>query len=124
LTFDSWYTYTTGRAPYYVYVMKDAQDHILYVGITNSLRTRMRAHYDEKPWIQEVVHISVVPCGSEQYAREKEEELIGELGPVYNIVHNAHGMNVISYLQDKYEKAGCGGVMGSIQALEWEITSL
>lgn len=124
--FDEWYARTTGEPAYYVYVMYDTAGHCLYVGITNNLRNRMRAHYVEKDWVaKEVVDegsIHLYEGPSEAWARALEKELIQRLGPVYNDQHNAHGKNVRSYITAKYEAAGCAGVMATIEAMGAEDT--
>lgn len=70
---------------YCVYRMYDSKDRLLYVGITRSLRSRVRAHYAEKLWIADVTRVEVDHAVSEVQAKEQEKRQIAELVPTYNV---------------------------------------
>lgn len=103
--FDEWFERVHGGEPTFVYLMYDEHEHLLYVGITNDLMTRMRSHYREKPWIEEVSSLVTSLYPSREEAKARESRLIQELGPVYNVAENQSLENVVSYFGMKLEEA-------------------
>ncbi|MBX7145325.1 MAG: excinuclease ABC subunit UvrC [Oligoflexia bacterium] len=75
-----------------VYIMRDAQGEVIYVGKAKSLRERVRSYFngqDERAQIsfllRRVVDIENIVTGSEQQAFVLERDLIGKFKPRYNI---------------------------------------
>jgi predicted GIY-YIG superfamily endonuclease len=74
-----------------VYVLKDADDHALYVGKAVNLRRRLRAHFAERRWraikpgMARAADADWRQVGSELEALLREAELIDELNPPGNV---------------------------------------
>lgn len=99
--FELWWQ-SVGLAPQnFVYQMFDSRGHTLYVGITNNLRNRLSAHYAEKPWIEEVATVKVERYETREASKQRESDLIREVGPVYNLAENQRLSNVVSYYTSK-----------------------
>ncbi len=76
-----------------VYIMRDAQGVVLYVGKAIDLRNRLRSYFtssgDDRPFVsrlpQELADLEVVVTSSEREALILENNLITELSPKYNV---------------------------------------
>jgi predicted GIY-YIG superfamily endonuclease len=74
-----------------VYVLKDADERVLYVGKAVNLRRRLRAHFAERRWrvlkpaMARVVDAEWQVVGSELEALLREAELIHRLQPIVNV---------------------------------------
>lgn len=74
-----------------VYQFKDGQGHVLYVGTSASIRTRVRSYFtaaEKRTRMAEMVRIAesvtAIPCPTDLEARVREVRLIGEHKPRYN----------------------------------------
>lgn len=67
-----------------LYRLFDAQGTLLYVGITDDLRTRMRAHPLDKPWWPEVARKTVAWYDTREDADRAETLAIAAERPKYN----------------------------------------
>lgn len=74
-----------------LYRLLDANDVLLYVGITNNLRTRLRSHRQEKPWWGEVNRVLVTAYWSRGQALAVEKHIIENDSPTYNLHPGALG---------------------------------
>src|SRR5437867_5991387 len=74
-----------------VYMLKDADDRVLYVGKAVNLRRRLRAHFAERRWralkpaMARVVDVEWQAVGSELEALLVEADVIHRLQPVVNV---------------------------------------
>ena len=77
-----------------VYIMRDAQGSVLYVGKANSLRQRLRSYFTKNPavdrriamMIQKIASYDTILCANELEALVLEANLIKEYQPPYNIL--------------------------------------
>lgn len=77
-----------------VYIMRDAQGSVLYVGKANSLRQRLRNYFTKNPavdrriamMIQKIASYDTILCANELEALVLEANLIKEYQPPYNIL--------------------------------------
>jgi len=77
-----------------VYIMRDAQGSVLYVGKANSLRHRLRNYFTKNPavdrriamMIQKIASYDTILCRNELEALVLEANLIKEYQPPYNIL--------------------------------------
>lgn len=72
-----------------VYIFKDKEGTVLYVGKSINIRTRVRSHFQdasakEVKLTQRTAHIETIPTGNEMLALLLESRLIKELSPVFN----------------------------------------
>jgi hypothetical protein len=72
-----------------LYRCYDAQDRLLYVGITNLGLRRWRKHTEESAWWPDVARIDVEHHTTREQAMEREATLIRALEPLYNHQHAA-----------------------------------
>src|SRR5262245_19037090 len=74
-----------------VYILKDGEDCVLYVGKAIDLRRRLRAHFARRRWrsmppeLSRVVDAEWIRVGSDLEALLREAMLIDELQPVVNV---------------------------------------
>ena len=74
-----------------VYILHDESGRALYVGKSNNVRRRLRAHFARRRWprvkasLARAVDAEWVEVGSEIEALLREAELIAELAPVVNV---------------------------------------
>lgn len=68
----------------YVYRFFDSADRLLYIGATNDLRTRIKAHQRTKPWWPEVARIEAMPFEFHCQAFEQERVELLERRPVHS----------------------------------------
>ena len=79
--------------PHWLYRWFDANENLLYVGISNDPERRMREHLDDprKPWAREPgvqFEVEPEPYPTRTAVLEAEERAIWREGPLYNVVHN------------------------------------
>src|ERR1700758_2330868 len=75
-----------------VYLMKDAQGRVVYIGKAKNLRSRAGSYFQKaaegdariKDWIGEVVDIDFLPADSEVDALLMEARLIKDIQPKHN----------------------------------------
>lgn len=69
----------------YLYVFRDVEGSLLYVGITGNPVERWRRHAQRKPWWHEVARIEFDLVPKESVALERERDLIRSAAPKYNV---------------------------------------
>jgi hypothetical protein len=74
-----------------VYVFRDAEGRVLYVGKAINLTRRLRAHFAPRRWrslppeLSRVADVESIPVGSDLEAQLREAMLIDELQPIVNV---------------------------------------
>lgn len=71
-----------------VYLHFDADDVLLYIGVTDDLTGRGKAHAKGSSWVEFAVRAEAVWCESRTAALAREKELIQERRPLFNRKHN------------------------------------
>lgn len=71
-----------------LYRFYDADDELLYVGISLNLPGRLHQHQKSKTWWKDVAHVAVEHFDSREEALAAEEEAIKTERPLMNVVHN------------------------------------
>ncbi|GAA2623620.1 hypothetical protein GCM10010399_63590 [Dactylosporangium fulvum] len=86
-----------------VYLHYDADDMLLYVGMTDVLEVRGRQHGRKSSWAQFAVRGEHVWCDDRRAAERKEVELIRTLRPLFNDKHAAPDRDerLVAYLVGK-----------------------
>lgn len=77
------------RRPMFVYRLLDESGALLYVGVSNMLRARLRKHRDTKPWWSDVTAIRVEQYRTRSEALAVERSAIATEEPVHNL-HPGH----------------------------------
>ena len=70
-----------------LYRLYDAEDQLLYIGISWSAIARMSQHKAEKPWFGDVARIEVTKCSSRAEATNLERQAIQAERPLHNKQH-------------------------------------
>jgi predicted GIY-YIG superfamily endonuclease len=70
-----------------LYRFFDAQDRLLYVGITGDVTKRWRDHHRQKPWMKDVARATLTHYGSREELAVAEVQAIQTERPVHNVVH-------------------------------------
>jgi hypothetical protein len=70
----------------YVYIARDGQGQILYVGVTKDVHRRMAGHASSSEWYPQMFHLDVEVYEHRNYAENREADLIRELDPPFNKV--------------------------------------
>jgi predicted GIY-YIG superfamily endonuclease len=73
---------------HWVYVIRDADKQVLYVGQSNNVLDRLSTHRNN--WMPNDAHADLIQAASRDDALEIERTLIRELRPVRNLMHNQH----------------------------------
>lgn len=83
-------TLRDSRRPHDLYRFYDADDRLLYIGISLNAAQRASQHKAEKPWWNEVARMDVEHLGAvtRQDAEATEREAIRTEMPTHNIVHS------------------------------------
>jgi hypothetical protein len=76
-----------------LYRLYDAEDQLLYVGISWSALGRMSQHKAEKPWFGDVARIEIVITESRAEAEHLERLAIRNERPLYNKQHNTDALS-------------------------------
>lgn len=74
--------------PHGLYRFFDATGHLLYIGITADLPTRLGDHNEKKPWWTEVASVTVEHYPDRPSVLQAEKAAIKAERPRYNIEHN------------------------------------
>ncbi|MFI7468189.1 GIY-YIG nuclease family protein [Nonomuraea sp. NPDC049646] len=74
--------------PTSLYRFYDANQLLLYIGITNCLPRRFEQHEDRKPWFRHVAHVTVEHHADRDAALHAEKIAIQQERPQHNIKHN------------------------------------
>lgn len=72
-------------APTDIYRLYDADDLLLYVGVSLTVAQRLGSHRQTKAWWGDVVRITVEHAATRTEALELEADLIRDLKPLHNI---------------------------------------
>jgi hypothetical protein len=67
-----------------VYVARDAEEQVLYVGMTHNVRQRMKQHFQESEWSKKATSLEVRDGFTLEEARFEENRLIETLKPIHN----------------------------------------
>lgn len=90
--------------PHALYRFYGAGGTLLYVGITNSIPVRLKAHNKDKPWWLGVTNITVEHYPDRRAVLEAERRAIAAERPLYNGTHNptplATGVRDCAYYLD------------------------
>src|SRR4051812_17219736 len=68
----------------FVHIVRDGDDHVIYVGSTIDIHARLSTHRREAPWWAMTDVVDVAEFVTEQQARRAEDDLICLLDPPYN----------------------------------------
>jgi predicted GIY-YIG superfamily endonuclease len=68
----------------FVYILRNADQDVLYIGITWSAKSRWNAHRSKKPWWPEVASAELICFESEYKALAHELSLIKSIRPLHN----------------------------------------
>lgn len=103
-----------------VYRLYDAEDRLLYVGITVNPKSRLRDHRTKKPWWHEVARTETRWFDTRPEAEDVEGVAIRDERPLYDATHRMGGgwrthesrrgveRNGIYYMREGADCAGCG----------------
>lgn len=75
---------TAAVAPTGVYRFYDADEQLLYVGVSSNLRTRWKEHEDNRPWWGDIARHDVTWFATRAKALAEESRAICEDSPRYN----------------------------------------
>jgi hypothetical protein len=74
----------------WVYLIKAGNGDLLYVGQSRNLLARLSQH-QRKDWFPDDGSVDLLPCTDVEHALRVERDLITELRPVHNVMHNMEG---------------------------------
>ena len=72
-----------------LYRFFDAEDNLLYIGITMAFRERWSQHRRDKEWIDEITTIRLEQYETREELLQAEENAIRQEQPRYNVIHNS-----------------------------------
>lgn len=78
---------TSDRRPHILYRFYDADDTLLYIGITNSPTTRFNQHRSDKAWFKKVVRSTMQHFATRSELAIAELDAIRDEKPKHNIAH-------------------------------------
>jgi predicted GIY-YIG superfamily endonuclease len=78
--------------PHVLYRMFDANEQLLYIGLTNNPKGRFGRHRDTKDWFAQVSRIQLEIFDSRQELVDAERAAIAAEKPLHNIVHNREAL--------------------------------
>lgn len=67
-----------------VYWLFDAEDRLLYIGMTGGLKVRLHSHRLYKEWWPRVARVETETFPNRELARERERDAIFEEAPLFN----------------------------------------
>lgn len=73
---------------HYVYVYRDADDQVLYVGESNNWARRAREHMRDKPWATAIASVEIIAHSTQRDAQLDEQRRIRSERPHHNVQHN------------------------------------
>jgi predicted GIY-YIG superfamily endonuclease len=88
-----------GDDPTFLYRLYDKEGHLLYVGITFNLRTRMRDHARDQEWWPQVARRTMICYATREEASRAETEAIKTEHPRHNTQQQSNSRTV--YLKDR-----------------------
>lgn len=71
-----------------LYRFFDAQDDLLYVGISMNFASRIRSHKSERDWFTQIASITLEHYETREAAVEAEKQAITQECPRHNVAHN------------------------------------
>lgn len=87
---------------HYLYRLYDANDQLLYVGISKSAIHRLHQHLETQPWGDEIAYQKIERFEDRKTVAAAERQAIKTEHPKYNIVHNVNAPAVgSSILKDR-----------------------
>jgi predicted GIY-YIG superfamily endonuclease len=86
-----------------LYRCYDADDRLLYVGITSNLERRMQDHRQRRGWTNSMVRLETVVMPAEE-ARVEERIIVQTEAPLYNKVY-AHQQGPVQLVEDRWWEA-------------------
>ena len=84
-----------------VYIAKDANGTVLYVGKSINIKNRFTSHRDESPWFKSCSTIDVLHFDTEEDALSAEISIIKKMMPKDNVSYNKRGRAVCSSVRRK-----------------------
>jgi predicted GIY-YIG superfamily endonuclease len=82
----------------YVYRLWDADDQLLYIGISKSAINRLHQHLQQQPWAEQIVKQTIQRCYTREEAVHVERQAIKNEKPLHNIAHNASNRAAPGYV--------------------------
>ena len=79
------------NGPFGVYHCYDESSNLLYVGRSNNVSRRMKAHRSQSGWFNRCASVGIIYCDSLDEAKELEDKSILELFPEFNQATNKTG---------------------------------
>lgn len=86
-----------------IYVFRDAEGEIIYVGCTVDLTRRLTEHRCKSPWWDEVAQVDHFDFADEALARERERDAIRAVRPRHNFQHAVNGPPTGSWARRVHE---------------------
>lgn len=71
-----------------LYRIFDADDELLYIGITNNPRSRMMDHVRTKGWARRIAYITFEHFSSRDELFATERQAVADEFPTFNVAHN------------------------------------
>src|SRR5687767_8892519 len=78
------------QRPQHVYICRNKDGVLLYVGVSLNAMERMAQHSHCSPWFKHVTHIEIERHPNRRVALDREKQLIQTLFPAYNTQHVDH----------------------------------
>lgn len=97
-----------------VYRLFDADDRLLYVGMTCNPDARLKWHKQNSPWWPEVRRKALIWCEDREVAEEEERSAIRLEKPLHNV--NGHGTPCDRHLDKKLAVRVPQGLLDEAQA--------
>lgn len=91
-----------------LYRFFDADDDLMYVGISATPWERWRQHRGEKPWWHEIANITIERFPNRDAALEAERAAIRSESPLYNIVHSSRSTGAVGDQKIPWRCWSCG----------------
>lgn len=92
---------TVPAVPTTLYTCYDADDVLLYIGITDNLMERTYAHFKRSSWMDFAARTTYERFPTREAAEAEEEKRIVALSPLFNSRHNEHPyapLRLVEYL--------------------------
>jgi len=70
-----------------VYIAKDVDGVVLYIGMTLNFRSRIDAHGKSSAWFEKCKTVEIVHCESRRIAFDMEKSLILKFKPSFNVAY-------------------------------------
>lgn len=83
----------TKEKAFHLYRHFDSSGTLLYVGVSLSALNRLAAHESGSHWYWRISRVEVTNCKTRQESLDAEVDAIVKEKPLFNIVHNKHGVS-------------------------------